>query len=69
MRLDYYVYPHDYLENYRQLIQAVTIADVQRVAQKYLHPNKLQIVLVGDSQQYRDAILKLEMPVQEVELD
>ncbi len=69
MRLDYYVYPHDYLENYRQLIQAVTIADVQRVAQKYLHPNKLQIVLVGDSQQYRDAILKLGLPVQEVELD
>ena len=69
MRLDYYVYPQGYLEDYRQLIQAVTIADVQRVAQKYLHPDQLQIVLVGDSQQYREGILQLGIPVQEVDLN
>ena len=69
MRLDYYSYPQGYLEDYRQLIQAVTIADVKRVAHKYLQPTQLQIVLVGDSQQYRDDILKLDMAVEEIDLN
>ncbi len=68
LRLDYYGYPADYLETYRQKISAVTIADVQRVAQQYLHPNNLQIVLVGDSQLYRDKIEELDLPVETVDL-
>ena len=68
VRLDYYDYPDDYLETYRQKIAAVTIADVQRVAQQYLLPEKLQIVLVGDSQQYVDAISDLGLPVESVDL-
>ncbi len=68
VRLDYYGYPHDYLETYRQKLAAVTVADVQRVARKYLHPDRLQVVLVGNSQIYRKDIKKLGLPVESVDL-
>ncbi|MDX2495681.1 MAG: pitrilysin family protein [Desulfuromusa sp.] len=68
VRLDYYDYPKDYLETYRQKIAAVTIADVQRVARQYLQPDNLQIVLVGNSQQYTDEIKALGFPVENIDL-
>ena len=68
VRLDYYGYPEDYLENYRQQVAAVTVEDVQRVARQYLHPDKLQIVLVGDSRQYAEEVKSLGLPVENVDL-
>ena len=38
----------DYLIHYRSRISAVTGRDVLRVAQEYLHPDKLAILVVGD---------------------
>jgi hypothetical protein len=38
------------------------------VAQQYLHPDDLQIVLVGDGQLYRDDIEKLGLPIETVDL-
>ena len=67
-RLDFYDYPEDYLETYRQRIAAVTVEDVQRVARQYLHPQQLQIVLVGHSELYADAVSKLGLPVEKIDL-
>jgi len=43
-----YGYPPDFLERYRAGIEKVTSADVARVAQKYVQPEKLAIVVVGN---------------------
>jgi len=38
----------DYPDRYPQLVNAVTAADVQRVARKYLDPDRFALVVVGD---------------------
>ena len=43
-----YNLPLDYYNNYVQNIEAVTQADVQRVAREYINPASLAIVIVGD---------------------
>ena len=48
MIIDYYGFPEDYLETYRDKIMKVTADDVLRVAKEYLHPDRLKIVVVGD---------------------
>ena len=47
--LKLYGLPADYWDSYTAKIIAVTAADVQRVARKYLDPEKLQLVAVGDA--------------------
>ena len=48
--------PEDYLELYRNRIQAVTIAQVQEVARKYVRPDEAAIVIVGDGAQLADQV-------------
>lgn len=43
-----YRLPDDYLETYRDNVAAVTVADVKRVAEKYIQPANIAIVIVGD---------------------
>lgn len=43
-----YGLPFDYFNNYVQNIEAVTQADVNRVAQQYINPGALAVVIVGD---------------------
>ena len=43
-----YDLPLDYYNNYVQNIEAITQADVQRVARQYINPSSLAIVIVGD---------------------
>ncbi len=37
------------LQDYRERVNKITVDDIQRVAQQYLHPDRLAIVLVGDA--------------------
>jgi zinc protease len=43
--------PIDYLETYRDRIQAVTVEDIQRVAEKYVKPDEAALIVVGDGAQ------------------
>jgi zinc protease len=44
-----YGYPADFLERYRVGVEKVTSADVARVARQYVQPEKLAIVVVGNT--------------------
>jgi zinc protease len=59
--VDRYLYklPADYWDTYPSRIEAVTAADIQRVAQKYWAPDRLQIVAVGDAAKVEPALKKL----------
>jgi zinc protease len=48
--------PDDELARYRGSIEAVTAADVQRVARDHVHPERAAVVLVGDVDQFADAL-------------
>jgi zinc protease len=51
-RIEYFGYPKGYLENYRKNIAKVTKDDVLRVARKYLLPDKMILVVVGDEKKF-----------------
>ncbi|MFO1462548.1 MAG: pitrilysin family protein [bacterium] len=47
-RFAYFGYPPNYLEQFRQNIEQVTLDDIRRVAEKYLNPEALQVLVVGN---------------------
>lgn len=66
MRLDLFDYPPDYLSGFRARIAAVSAEDVLRVARKYLHPDRQQIVLVGNSEVFSADLARLGFDVRPV---
>lgn len=67
-RLEFYGYPEDYLERYRERISAVSRADLLQAARKHLHPDKLKLVVVGDGKKF-DASLTQFGEVRHVQPD
>jgi zinc protease len=59
MTSEIYGFPDDYWDTYPQHVMAVTNADIQRVAKKYLSPDSLQIVAVGDGAKIQPVLEKL----------
>lgn len=53
-----YNLPANYWDTYIQKVEAVTAADIQRVAQKYIDLQHLQIVAVGDAAKAREVLAK-----------
>ena len=53
-----YGFPIDYWDTYPAKIMAVTAADVQRVARKYLNPENMQVVAVGDLSKIKSVMEK-----------
>ncbi|HEX6043610.1 MAG TPA: pitrilysin family protein [Pyrinomonadaceae bacterium] len=48
--------PDNYLQVYRDRVQAVTIEQIQQVAQKYVKPDEAALVVVGDGAKVLDQI-------------
>ena len=68
MILDYRGYAPDFLATFTDNIAKVTVEDVQAVAQKYLHPDALTIVAVGNKDSF-DRPLDEFGEVNEIEID
>lgn len=51
-----YDLPDDYLQTYRDQVNAVTAEDIQRVAQNYVTPDRAAIVIVGDSAEVSEQV-------------
>jgi zinc protease len=54
----FYDLPDDYWDSYPAKVAAVSTDDVQRVARKYLDPETMQIVAVGDGQEIKPILEK-----------
>ena len=51
-----YGLPADYLQTYRDKVNAVSIADVRSAAEKYVRPAEMAIVIVGDASEIMDQV-------------
>ncbi len=60
-KLEFYGYPADYLETYRAAIEKVTLADVSAAAKKFIHPDKLAILVVGNGPEIKPGLAALDM--------
>ena len=67
-RLELFGYPPGFLDNYRDSIAKVTREDVLRAAQKYLKPDTLTLMVVGNEQRF-DKPLSMFGPVKEIRLE
>lgn len=60
-QLQFYGYPADFLTKYRAGIEAVTLADLKRVADKYVDPSKLAVLVVGHEADYGTPLTSLDL--------
>jgi zinc protease len=69
VRLEFYGYPADYLETYKAGLEKVTLADLSTVAKKYIHTEKLAVLVVGNGPEIKPGLEELKLgPVQAVDI-
>jgi zinc protease len=61
--------PETFYRDYSPNINAVTLADVNRVANKYIEPSKMAIVVVGDRSVIEPKLKELGMPIKLLDTD
>ena len=67
MAYEFYGYPADFLEQYRAGIEKVTLAEVNRAGQKYMHKDQLAILVVGNASEFDKPLSSLG-PVKDVDI-
>lgn len=67
MTYAFYGYPLDFIDQIKEGVEKVTKADVLRVAKKHLHPDALQILVVGKQEEF-DESLSVLGPVNEIDI-
>ena len=64
-----YDLPNDYFTTYRDKVEAVTVDDVKRVAQKYLDASRMTVLVVGDRSTIESEIKSLPFAKEVILLD
>jgi len=68
-RLEFYGYPADYLETYKAALEKVSLADLQAAAKKYIHPDKLAILVVGNKTEITPGLDQLNLgPIHPIDI-
>ncbi len=65
---DYYGYPMDFIQRYQKELASVTRADVLRVSQAHLDPNRFTVVAVGNPSTFDQHLEVLGRPVTPISL-
>ena len=69
LTLEYYGYPADFLEKYQAGIEHVTLEQVNAAAKKYVHPEQLAILVVGNKAEIEPGLETLKLgPVQTLDV-
>jgi zinc protease len=63
MNIEYEKLPADYLVNYRNKIESVTLKDLNRVAAKYLDKTKNIVLILGDTKKFDEPSTKTGQPI------
>jgi zinc protease len=67
--LEFYGYPADYLETYQAGLEKVTLAGLNAAAGKYIHPEKLAVLVVGNPAEIKPGLEELKLgPVKTVDI-
>lgn len=67
--MELYGLPEDYFDHYRENIAAVTKDDIAGVAQKYIDPDRVLIVVVGNAKEIREPLGTLGFPMHELDIE
>jgi predicted Zn-dependent peptidase len=65
---EYFGYPKDFIFRYQKAIEAVTPAEVHRVAKEHLKPENFAYVIVGKPADFKQPLTALNLPVKEIDL-
>jgi len=69
VRLEFYGYPADYLETFRAALEKVTVDGLNAAAKKYIHPDKLAVLVVGNGPEIKPGLDELKLgPVTPVDI-
>jgi zinc protease len=67
--MELYGLPEDYFDHYRENIAAIDKAEIERVARKYIDPERVLIVIVGNATQIRGPLGGLGLPIHEMDIE
>jgi len=64
----YFVYPEDFIFQYQRGVEAVTKADILRVAKEHIHPEQFTVVAVGNIEEIGRPLSELGLEVDPIDL-